>query len=194
MARKDSLFAILARAPWWISVAVGAALFATARLFLPDIAAAAAALPFLGIACYAGWRQLRTPGATNVEETLGKLRGMPWENFSALMSEALRRDGYAVTEVFKGAVDLQIERKGRTSIVSCKRWKVAQTGIGPLRELWDEKAARDAQECIYVSAGGFTANARAFAAEKSIRLLHEAPLAELIARVERGQRGWFRFR
>lgn len=194
MARKDSLFAILVRAPWWISVAVGAALFAAMRLFLPDIAAVAAALPFLGIACYAGWRQLRTPGATNVEETLGKLRGMPWENFSALMSEALRRDGYAVTEVFKGAVDLQLDRKGRISIVSCKRWKVAQTGIGPLRELWDEKAAREAQECIYVSAGGFTANARAFAADKSIRLLHEAPLAELIARVERGQRGWFRFR
>ena len=194
MARKDSLFAILARAPWWISVAVGAALFATTRLVLPDIAAVAAALPFLGIACYSGWRQLHAPGATNVEETLGKLRGMPWEIFSALICEALRRDGYAVTEVFKGAVDLQLERKGRISIVSCKRWKVAQTGIGPLRELWDEKAARDAQECIYVSAGGFTANARAFAAEKSIRLMHEAPLAELIARVERGRRGWFRFR
>jgi restriction system protein len=194
VVKKDSLFSILSRAPWWISVAVGAALFATTRLFLPDIAAVASALPFLGIACYAGWRQLHAPGAMNVAATLDKVRSMSWENFSAVMAEAFRRDGYAVTEVFKGAVDLQLEKNGRITLVGCKRWKVAQTGIAPLRELTDAKKAQDAAECIYVAAGGFTANARAFAAEKSIRLLHDAPLAELIARVERGKRGWFRFR
>jgi restriction system protein len=194
MAKKDTLFAILARAPWWISVAVGAALFATTRLFLPDIAAVASALPFLGIACYAGWRNVRAPSATNITETLGKIRGMPWENFSAIISEAFRRDGYAVTEVFKGAVDLQLAKGARVTLVSCKRWKVAQTGIGPLRELQEAKDAQDAADCIYVAAGNFTANARTFATEKSIRLLSDAPLAELVARVERGQRGWFKFR
>jgi restriction system protein len=194
MAKKDTLFAILARAPWWISVAVGAALFATTRLFLPDIAAVASALPFLGIACYAGWRNVRAPSATNITETLGKIRGMPWENFSAIISEAFRRDGYTVTEVFKGAVDLQLAKGARVTLVSCKRWKVAQTGIGPLRELQEAKDAQDAADCIYVAAGNFTANARTFATEKSIRLLSDAPLAELVARVERGQRGWFKFR
>ena len=194
MARKDTLFAILSRAPWWISVAVGAALFATVRLFLPDIVAAASALPFLGIAAYAGWRGLHTPDAANVEEILGKVRGMPWENFSAVLAEAFRHDGYTVTEVFKGAVDLRLEKAGRVTLVSCKRWKVAQTGAGPLRELLEAKKALDAADCIYVAAGEFTANARAYATEKSIRLLHEAPFAELVARVGRGKRGWFRFR
>lgn len=194
MARKDTLFQILARAPWWISVAVGAALFATARLFLPDIVAAASALPFLGIACYAGWRSMRTPSATNVTETLGKIRGMPWENFSAIISEAFRRDGYAVTEVYQGAVDLQLAKGARTTLVSCKRWKVAQTGVGPLRELQEARDAQNATDCIYVAAGDVTANARAFAADKSIQLLQDAPLAELVARVERGRRGWFNFR
>ena len=194
MARKDTLFAILSRAPWWISIAAGAALFATVRLFLPDIVALASALPFLGIAAYAGWRQLHAPGVTNVEEILGKVRGMPWENFSAIMAEAFRRDGYTVTEVVKGAVDLRLEKTGRITLVSCKRWKVAQTGIGPLRELLEAKKAIDAADCIYVAAGDFTANARAYATEKSIRLLHEAPLAALVARVGRGKRGWFRFR
>ena len=47
---------------------------------------------------------------------------------------------------------------------------------------------------MYVTAGDFTANARAYATDKSIRLLHGAPLAKLIARVDRGTRGWFRFR
>jgi restriction system protein len=194
MAKKDTLFALLSRLPWWISVAVGAVMFAITRLFLPDLVAAASALPFLGIACYAGWSQMRAPGATNITETLGKIRGMPWENFSAVISEAFRRDGYAVTEVYKGAVDLKLDKGGRLSIVSCKRWKAAQTGIGPLRELLEAKEAQDAAECIYVAAGDFTANALAFAKEKSIRLLNDAPLAELVARVERGTRGWFRFR
>jgi restriction system protein len=125
---------------------------------------------------------------------LGKVRGMPWENFSAIISEAFRRDGYAVTEVFNGAVDLKLDKNGRITLVSCKRWKVAQTGVGPLRDLLEAKKAQDAADCIYVAAGGFTANARAFAAEKSVRLLEDAPLAELVARVERGGRGWFRFR
>lgn len=194
MVKKDSLFDVLSRQPWWVSVAVGAALFASARLFLPEMIAVAVAMPFLGIACYVGWRQLGKPSATNVSDTLGRVRGMPWENFSAVISEAFRRDGYAVSEVYRGAIDLKLDKAGRVIIVSCKRWKVAQTGVGPLRELLEAKEAQDAAECIYVTAGDFTANASTFATNKSIRLLHGAALAELIARVERGKRGWFRFR
>jgi restriction system protein len=189
MAKKDTLFAILARAPWWISVAVGAALFATTRLFLPDIAAVASALPFLGIACYAGWRQMRAPGAAHIADTLDRIRSMPWEQFSALIAESFRRDGYAVTAVNKGAVDLQLEKAGRITLVNCKRWKVAQTGIGPLRELLEAREALEAADCLYVVAAGFTANALTFATEKSIRLLHDAALAALVLRAERGKRG-----
>ena len=156
--------------------------------------AAAAALPFLAIAAFAGWRQFRTPGSGNVEEILARVRGMTWDNFSAVAAEAFRRDGFAVTEVFKGAVDLKLEKAGRVTLVNCKRWKVAQTGIGPLRELQEAKKAMDASYCMYVTAGDFTANARSYATEKSIRLLHGLPLAQLIARVDRGTRGWFRFR
>ena len=194
MASKQSLFAILSRQPWWLSVLVAGALFGSAQLFLPGMIAAALAIPFLGIACYAGWRQMRSPGASNVAATLERVRGMPWENFSAVISEAFRRDGYAVTEVFKGAVDLKLDKAGRTTIVSCKRWKVAQTGVGPLRDLLEAKKAQDAAECVYVAAGDFTANARELATQKSIRLVHGAALANLIARVERGTGGWFRFR
>ena len=187
---KETLFSILSRAPWWVSVAAAAAMFAVVRLFLPDIAALFAALPFLAIAGYAGWRQLRAPGVTSVTEILGKLRVMPWENFSPVINEAFRRDGYSVTEIANGAVDFELRKNGRVSIVSCKRWKVAQTGVGPLRELYEAKQAHDAQECIYVAAGDFTANARGFATEKAIRLLNDTALGVLVARVERGKRRW----
>lgn len=187
---KESLFSILVRSPWWLSLIIAAAMFALVRLFLPDIAAFFAALPFVAVAGYAGWRQLHTPGAANVADMLGKLRAMPWENFSAVIEEAFRRDGYSVTEIANGAGDLELRKDGRLTVVSCKRWKVAQTGAGPLRELLDAKQARDAQDCIYVAAGDFTANARKFAAEKTIKLLSDTELATLVVRVERGKRRW----
>ncbi len=193
MAGKESLFAVLSRQPWWLSILVAGALFGSAQVFLPIMISAAISVPFLGIACYAGWRQLRAPGASDVAATLTRIRNMPWENFSAVISEAYRRDGYTVTEVFKGAVDLKLDRAGRITIVSCKRWKVAQTGIGPLRDLLEAKKAQDAAECIYVAAGDITANAREFATQKSIRVLQGTALAILIARVER-RTGWFGFR
>ena len=192
--QKESLFSLLSRSPWWLSVLIAAAMFALVRLVLPDFAAFFAALPFLALAGYAGWRQSRAPSAANVEETLGRLRAMSWENFSAVIGEAFRRDGYTVSEIPGSAADLELRKNGRVSIVCCKRWKVAQTGAGPLRELHAAKQAHDAQECIYVAAGDFTANARAYATEKAIRLLHDAALATLIARVERGRRRWSFFR
>ncbi len=190
MASKESLFQILSRQPWWISVAVAAGLFGIAQLALPRLIAGAIAVPFLAIACYAGYRQLRAPSAANIDEILARIRNMPWENFSAIIAEAYRRDGFAVSEIYRDAVDLKLEKGGRTSIVSCKRWKAAQTGIGPLRDLAEAKDPNEAAECIYIAAGEFTANARDFAKQKSIRLISDSALANLVARVERGS-GWF---
>jgi restriction system protein len=191
---KETLFSILSRSPWWLSVVIAAATFALVRLILPDIAAFFAALPFLALAGYAGWRQLQSPGVTNVEETLGKLRAMSWENFSAVIGEAFRRDGHTVTEIPGSAADLELRKNGRVSIACCRRWKVGQTGVGPLRGLYEAMQARDADECIYVTAGDFTANARTFATEKAIRLLNNAALAKLVARVKRGRGRWSFFR
>lgn len=189
--RKDSLFSILSRAPWWLSIVIAAILFAGMRLFLPDIAAFFAALPFLVIAVYAGWRQLRAPSAANAADMLAKLGTMSWEGFSVVIGAAFRYDGYSVTKIADSAADFELRKNGRLSIVSCKRWKVAQTGIGPLRDLHAAKKTHDAQECIYVTAGDVTANASAFATEKAIRLLNGAALGELVARFERSKRRWF---
>jgi restriction system protein len=177
------------RAPWWMSILAAVPLFGAVQLFLPPIAALFATFPFLGIAAFAAWRQLRVPGAASVAETLGTLREMTWENFSAVMAEALRRDGYAV-EATGGGADFAARKDGRLALVGCKRWKVAQTGIGPLRELLDAKKSAGAQECIYVAAGGFTDNARDFARHNAIRLLSDAELAQLVARVTRAGHRW----
>lgn len=187
---KNSLFAILLRSPWWISIAVAVGVFAVARMLLPEAYALYAffvALPFFVIGCYAGWQQLRAPSAERIAATLESLRALSWDEFSAALEDTYRRDGYGVTRLNIPGADLELTKSGRVTLVGCKRWKVARTGIEPLRDLDAARRAREAQDCIYVAAGEITDNATAFAAEKNIRLLHGAELAKLLPGTKRPQ-------
>jgi restriction system protein len=188
---KQTLFAILSRSPWWLSIIVAAVLFAVLQLFLPDLIAISVALPFVAIGGYAGWRQLRAPSATKVTDALNLLRAMSWEEFSILIEEAFRQEGYTVAKLTGDDVDYEMSRNERVAVVCCKRWKVTRTGVAPVRDLFKAGQARNAHEYIYVVAGEFTANAREFAAEKSIRLLNDAELVQLVTRVARGRKKWF---
>lgn len=179
---RNSLFAILLRSPWWMSVALAAGLFAAARLVLPALYAFFVGLPFMVIGVYTGWRQLRAPSATRVADALEALRAMSWDEFSSAIADAFRREGYTVTPFEGAGADFELTRAHRVSIVGCKRWKVARTGVEPLRELHAARGAHEAHECIHVAAGEITDQARAFAAEKGIRLLHDAELAKLLPR------------
>ena len=182
---KNSLFAILLRSPWWISIAVATGIFALTRTILSDGYAMYAfftSLPFLVIGCYAGWQQLRAPSAERIAATLESLRALSWEEFSAALGEAFRRDGYAVSRLDTAGADLELVKSGRVALVGCKRWKVARAGIEPLKELDAARQSRSAHDCIYVAAGGITDNASAFAAQKKIRLLAGSELAKLLPR------------
>ncbi len=182
---KNSLFAVLLRSPWWISFAVAAgtavlARFAFAKFSMPEIYAVFVPLPFIVIGGYAAWQQLRAPSAAQIADTLASLLALSWDQFSATLEDAFRRDGYAVSRPGIAGADLELAKAGRVSLVACKRWKVARTGVEPLRELDAARRARDAHEGIYIGAGEITDQARAFAAEKNIRLLHGAELAKLL--------------
>ncbi len=176
---KNSLFAILLRSPWWLSFVIGAGLFAALRLFVPALYAFFFALPFLVIGGYAAWQQLRAPSASRVDATLEALRAMDWRDFSRALEEAFQREGYAVTRLGGEEADLQLDKGGRVSLVSCKRWKAAHAGTEPLRRLKAAAQRREAQECIYVAAGDISPKALAFAGEAGIRLLYGAELARL---------------
>ena len=182
---ENSLFAILLRSPWWISIVIAAGIVAAARLVVPEVYAFFAALPFIAIGGVAGWRQLRAPSAARVTDVLDAARAMSWGEFCNAFADALRYDGYTVTQLAGSAADFELVKAGRTSLVGCKRWKAARTGADPLRELYDAMRAREAHECIYVASGEITDSARAFAKERSIRLIHAAELAKLLLRVRR---------
>jgi restriction system protein len=184
---KHSLFAILSRSPWWLSVLIAAALFMAVRLFMPDYAALASTLPFLAIAGYAGWRQSRELNPQRIAEALAALRAISWHEFAAIMEAAFRSDGYAVVALTRGGADFELHKSGRVVLACCKRWKVAQTGIEPLRELVLAKESAGAQECIYVTASDLSQNARQFGAQKQIRLLCADELAQFLARNKGGK-------
>src|SRR3990170_904226 len=113
---KQSLFAILSRSPWWISLVIAAALFAGLRAFFPALIAASASVPFVAIALYAAWRQWRVPDDAAAALALDDLRELSWDSFSALIAEAFRRDGYQVTAMPGGAVDFELRRGGRVTL------------------------------------------------------------------------------
>jgi len=186
---EDSLFAILLRSPWWISVAVACAMAAIALALLPEayrIFGAVTGLPFLMIGCIAAWKQWEAPSSVRIDRTLAAVRAMSWAEFSRVMESAYRQQGYEVSAI-SGAADFEITKEGRTTLVHCKRWKVVRTGVDTLSDLHAMKEARDAHDCICVAAGEITDNARVFAARHGIKLVGGAEWARLLPAEGRGR-------
>jgi restriction system protein len=177
---ENSLFAVLLRSPWWASALIALALIGLVRLFIPDLYAVFAAMPFIVIAVYVGWKQLRAPSAASVAARLERVRTMSWDEFAAAMEKAYGEEGFQVRRIQGEKADFELRHGGRTTLVACKRWKATRTGIEPLRELEAARRAREAGACVYVAAGELTEQALAFAAERNIRLLHGAELAQKI--------------
>lgn len=178
---ENSLFAFLLRSQWWVSALIALAVVGLLRFLMPTMYAVAAALPFIGIAVYVAWKQLRAPSGRRIAAALQRLRAMPWNEFVGAVAAAYARAGYEVQRLDGEQADFELARGGRKTLVACKRWKATRTGIEPLRELEAARRAREAEECVYVATGEITGQARAFAAERNIRLLEGAELAKLLA-------------
>lgn len=175
---ENTLFAILLRSRWWVSGLVALGVFAVARLFLDEVFAFAAALPFIVIGAMAFWKQRHVPSGARLEAALGELRAMSWEAFAGALEAGYRREGYTVTRV-EGAADFELERAARLSLVSAKRWKASSTGVEPLKALAAAGEVRGAAECVYVIVGNMTPNALKFAERARIKTLRGAELVKL---------------
>ena len=185
---ENSLFAILLRSPWWMSVGVAGAIAGVALALLPaayKTLGATLCIPFLVIAAIAAWRQWQLPSAARVDRTVEAVRAMSRSDFVAAVEAGYLRDGYAVTRVSDAHADLELKQEWRTALVSCKRWKVARIGVEPLRELLAAKEARELREGIFIATGEITDTARKFAAENGILLVGGPELARLLPQAGR---------
>jgi restriction system protein len=177
---ENSLFAILLRARWWVSLLVALGAFALVRLVLNESYAFFAALPFIVIAVVALWRQFRVPRGARLDAAIAALRAMTWEEFARALEQGYRRQGYSVKRV-EGAADFELEIAGRLSLVAARRWKASSTGVEPLKELVAAGEAREAAACIYVLAGEMSQNALEFAKKAKISWVKGAELVRLVS-------------
>ena len=180
---KNSLFAVLLRSPWWVSIAIAAGMALLAGALLPAqyrVVGALSALPFVVIGAIAARRQWRLPSAAQVSQTLDTVGKMAWPEFANRLEEAFRRDGYAVQRGTIAAVDFELERQGRRMLVSARRWKSARVGLEVLRALQAAREASDASDALCICLGELTDNARPYAAEHRITIWQPAELAQAL--------------
>lgn len=183
----NSLFAILLRSPWWVSMGIALAFVAMAHVLLPQdyrLLGAMGGIPFAGIASIALWRQLRRPSASQVEAITQAAARMNWPDFRTALEQGFARAGFAVSRLDQGA-DLLLTRDGRSTLVAAQRWKAARHGEEALQALQAAARARGASGCIYVTLGSFSANAERFARANQIELMQGDALARLIGDVKR---------
>lgn len=180
---EKSLFATLLRAPWWVSFLVMFGVALVAGALLPEAyktAGMLGAFPFFVIGVMAAWRQRNAISASRIQELVEQARGMGWRDFSVLVEEALRQQGFVVSRLNEGPADFQIEKNGRVTLVSAKRWKAATVGAEHLRELLAVRESRDAFSCTCMSLGVFSQAAIDLASSSPMQLLGSANIAQLM--------------
>ncbi len=180
---ENSLFAVLLRARWWISLLIAIGVVLVARLLVPReyfLFAAFGALPFAVIAVIAGRRQAKVPGARRVAAVGEAVGAMSWKTFCDLLEQGFRRDGYEVTRLSIPEADLQLVKGGRTVLVCAKRWKAARAGVEPLRALQRVTQARGAHGCVHVAVAELSETAASFARQQGIQVLQAPELSILL--------------
>lgn len=114
---------------------------------------------------------------------LAMVDAMPWPEFELLVGEVFRRRGYKVEERGgrgpDGGIDLIARRGTESTVVQCKHWRSKQVGVGVVRELLGSMTAMGATAGSVVTSGGFTSDARRFAAGQGIELLDGETLCSL---------------
>lgn len=180
---EKSLFATLLRSPWWISMGVFLGVALLARALLPEAYVGAGmfgGFPFLVISLIAARRQFLAPRPAQLAQQLERLASMGWRDFDQALSEAYTRQGYMVSSFEGSGADLKLVKDGRTTLVSCKRWKAASLGAEALRELVAARQHQDASLCACITLGQLSDSARSYARAESVQVIEAQALARLM--------------
>lgn len=180
---ENSLFAILLRSRWWISFLVGAAWALLAAALVPQpykIVAILGSLPFWALGFVAFVRQYDQPTPHQQQALLADAASKNWNEFAQHLEAAWTQEGYVVTRAPHTAADFVLQRQGKTTVVSAKRWKAATHGVEPLRALHQAMQALHANACAYVCLAPLQDTAQRYATEQQIAVLSGLTLATLL--------------
>jgi restriction system protein len=181
---ENSLFAILLRSPWWISIGlVGVFAVLSGALLPPKYVpfGVMGGFPFLVIGVMAAWRQWHAPSPKRVSDALERVSAMSWREFSSVIEKAYSGQGYAVQRLNLDAADFKLTKDGRHTLISCKRWKAAVQGVEGLRALATAQETHGAEKLVCIALGQPSNTASQYAREHGIQWLSSAELARLIS-------------
>lgn len=118
-------------------------------------------------------RIARLQGTAAIELDRDNVHALSWRQVQHLVADAFRRRGYGVRpfSVGEAPVDMVLHKDGETTFVSCKHWKVWEVGDRPLAELYGYMSGAGAHRALMLTTGGFTDNARTFAARHNLSLV-----------------------
>lgn len=178
---QGSLFAILMRSSWTYSALIGLCIVVVSLLLVGGqfgVLFTALSLPFFIIAGYVGYKQSKQPSKKRVLEIAQEAYSMSATQIANKISDAYQEARFDV-EPFKGkAAELVLIRGSRTLLLSSKRFKAANTGIEPLKQLVAAGENVEATGYLYVALGECSANAQTYAKENNIELIQAQRLAE----------------
>ncbi len=184
---EKSLFAILLRSPWWVSILIVLGFALVGFAFLPRdyaIAVVLGTFPFMVIAAMSARRQWKAPNPARLAAAQERAAAMNWREFAALLEQVFRQQGYAVTRLDLPGADFRLERQGRVLVLGCRRWKAASHGVEALRELEAARAAQDAQQASYMSLQAVSEAALDYARSKGLRLIAGPEIGLLVLQAE----------
>jgi restriction system protein len=180
---ENSLFAVLLRKPFWVSLLVGAVFVAVAQALLPAeyrTVGSIGAFPFFVIAIIAFWRQLGAPSETESRALLDGAAKMAWPEFEQKLRAGFTRQGWQV-RTGQGGADLVLERDGRVqSLVSARRWKAARHGEDALQSLDRAMQAQEVSRGAYVALGELSPQATRLAKARQIEVIQGDTLVRLL--------------
>lgn len=208
----EELILLIARMPWWLGVILALVsyllLHRTAKntVALPaqpgQLAESVLSAMVTGLAsvgqyllpliCLAGsatsvWkRSQRKALLTNIANSRdsNSLNSMSWQEFEALVGEAFRLQGFAVTEAGgagpDGGVDVILTKRGERFFVQCKQWKAYKVGVDVVRSLYGVMNTHGAVGGFVVTSGSYTEAARAFVQGINVTLIDGPQLFAMI--------------
>jgi restriction system protein len=164
----------------------GGVLFAPCFWALAILVAVASIVGFVRQRFDAHQRSRRLESQRSIKD----LRQLSPGDFEQTIADLFRRQGYRVDEMGgagDGGVDLVLRRDGDESIahlVQYKRYTNWKVGVTEVREFYGAMAAhRSRCEGLFVTCGRYTAEARAFAVGKPIRLIDGHELLSMLAKI-----------
>jgi len=180
---EKSLFATLLRAPWWVSFLVMLSVALVAGALLPDaykMAGALGGFPFLVIGVIAAWQQRNALSSERISELTDQARSLGWAEFSSLLEQGFRHQGFAVSRLKNDSADFKLEKNGRITLVSAKRWKAASVGGDNVRDLLHALESHEASSCSLLNLGQFSQAALDMAGQNPVHLMGSNHIAQLL--------------